>query len=194
MRYPPGMNRTPTNWKEARRLQAWHLTQRGWSQRQITETLGVSQGAVSQWLARAREGGPEALRHRPPPEAPRRLTTAQLGRLPHCLHRGAEAYGFRGQVCTCGRIAAVIRLEFGITYHPRHVSRLLQAIRWSPQKPARRARQHDETAITRGREETWPALKKGHKPRGKPSSYGIPWRASLSLRSGLLPRAREYSL
>jgi transposase len=85
------MNRTPTNGKEARRLQAWHLTQRGWSQRQITEALGVSKGAVSQWRARARERGLEALRHRPPPGAPRRLTTAQLGRWPDCLHRGAEA-------------------------------------------------------------------------------------------------------
>jgi transposase len=164
------MNRTPTNWKEARRLQAWHLMQQGWSQRQITEALGVSKGAVSQWLTRAREGGPEALCHRPPPGAPRRLTAAQLDRLPELLHHGAEAYGFRGQVWTCGRIAAVIRVEFGITYHPSHVSRLLQVIRWSWQKPARRARQRDEAAIARWRQETWPALKRGRKCSSKPSS------------------------
>jgi transposase len=54
------MNRTPTNWKEARRLQAWHLKQQGWSQRQIAEALGVSEGAVSQWMTRAREAGPGA--------------------------------------------------------------------------------------------------------------------------------------
>ena len=38
------MNPTPHNWKEARRLQAWHLKQQGWSQRQIAEALGVSEG------------------------------------------------------------------------------------------------------------------------------------------------------
>jgi hypothetical protein len=31
------MNPSPTNWKAARRLQAWHLKQQGWSQRQIAE-------------------------------------------------------------------------------------------------------------------------------------------------------------
>jgi len=96
------MNRSPTNWKEVRRLQAWHLKQQGWSQRQIAEALGVSQGAVSQWMTRAREGGPEALRRRPPPGAPPRLTPAQLAQLPELLARGPAAYGFRGQLWTCG--------------------------------------------------------------------------------------------
>ncbi len=150
-------------------MQGWHLMQQGWSQRQIAAALGVSEGAVSQWMARAREGGPEALRQRPRPGAPCRLTTAQLARLPALSHQGAEAYGFRGQVWTCGRIAAVIRLECGISYHPVHVGRLCQAIGWSPQKPARRARQRDEAAIARWRGDTWPALKRGHRPSSRPS-------------------------
>jgi transposase len=164
------MNHAPHNWKEARRLQAWHLKQRGWSQRQIAEALGVSEGAVSQWMTRARKGGPEALRHRPSPGAPRRLSCEQLARLPDLLHRGAEAYGFRGAVWTRSRVAAVMRLEFGVTYHPAYVGRLPKAMRWSPQKPARRARQRDEAAIARWREETWPAIKGGLRPSSKPSS------------------------
>jgi transposase len=164
------MNHTPANWKEARRLQAWHLKQQGWPQRQIAAALGVSAGAVSQWMTRARQAGPEALRHRPPPGAPRRVSTEQLARLPDLLRRGAEAYGFRGQVWTRGRVAAVLQLAFGVSYHPVHVGRLLKAIRWSPQKPARRARQRDEAAIAHWRVQTWPAIKKGPKPRAKASS------------------------
>jgi transposase len=133
------MNPTPHNWKEARRLQAWRLKQKGWPQRQIAEALGVSATAVSQWLQRARAGGPQALRHRPPPGAPRRLTGAQLAGLPALLRRGPEAYGFRGQVWTRKRIAEVMRVVFGVVYHPTHVGRLLKARRWSPQKPMRRA-------------------------------------------------------
>jgi transposase len=163
------MNGLAKDWKEARRFQGWHLMQQGWSQRQIAEALGVSEGAVSQWIARAREGGQEALRQRPRSGAPRRLTADQLARLPALLHQGAEAYGFRGHVWTCGRIAAVIRLAFGISYHPVHVGRLCQAIGWSPQKPARRARQRDEAAITRWRDDTWPAIKRGRRPSSKPS-------------------------
>jgi transposase len=164
------MNRSARTWKEARRLQAWHLKQQGWPQRQIAEALGVSAGAVSQWMTRARQGGAAALRARPSPGAPRRLTPEQLARLPTLLERGPEAYGFRGALWTRGRIAAVIHVEFGIAYHPRHVGRLCKAVRWSPQKPARRARQRDEAAIAQWREQTWPALNRGRKPTSKPSS------------------------
>jgi transposase len=115
-------------------------------------------------------GGPEALRHRLPPGAPRRLSAEQLARLPALLHRGPEAYGFRGALWTRGRIAAVIRAEFGVSYHPVHVGRLCQEIRWSPQKPARRARQRDEAAIIQWREETWPVIKRGPRRKGSTSS------------------------
>jgi transposase len=85
------MNPTPHTWKDARRLQAWHLKPRGWPQRQMAEALGVSEGAVSQGMARARDVGPEALRRRPPPGAPRRLSPEQLACLPALLPRGPSA-------------------------------------------------------------------------------------------------------
>jgi transposase len=164
------MNRSPHNWKEARRCQAWQLKPKGWPQRQIAEALGVSEAAVSQWMKRAREGGANALRHRSPPGAPRQLTTNQLAQLPALLARGPEADGFRGQLWTRSRITAVIQLTCGISYHPRHVGRLCRTIRWSPQKPARRARQRDEAAITHWRDETWLTLKMGRKPSTRRSS------------------------
>jgi len=45
----PCMKTTPQNWKEARRLQAWHLKQKDWPQPQIAEALGVSEVA-GQWM------------------------------------------------------------------------------------------------------------------------------------------------
>ena len=164
------MNPRPRSWKAARRLHAWHLKQQGWPQRQIAEALGVSAGAVSQGMTRARQGGPEALRARPSPGAPRQLTPEQLTRLPTLLDRGPAAYGFRGQIWTRKRVAEVMRREFGVVYHPTHVGRLLKAIRWSPQKPMRRARQRDEAAIAHWRDETGPAIKRGRKPRRRRSS------------------------
>jgi transposase len=164
------MNPTPHNWKEARRLQAWHLKQQGWRQRQIAQALGGSEGAVSQWMARARAAGPAALRRRPLPGAPGRLSPGQLTRLPELWHRGPAAYGFRGELWTRSRVAAIIRLEFGVSYHPRHVGRLLDSRRWSPQKPARRARQRNEAAIARWCDETWPAINKGRRLNSTRSS------------------------
>ena len=119
--------------------------------------------------------GPAKTARRPytsglPPGAPRRLAPEQLARLPALLRRGPEAYGFRGQLWTRKRVAEVIRLEFGIRYHLTHVGRLLQALRGSPQKPMRRARQRDEAAMAHWRTETWPAINKGRKRGSKRSS------------------------
>jgi transposase len=164
------MHPTPHNWTEARRLQAWHLVQKGWPQPQLAEALGGSAAAVSQWLKRARQDGPQALRRRPPPGAPRRLTPEPLARLPDLLRRGPEAYGVRGQLWTRKRVAEVIRVECGIGYHLTHVGRLLHTLHWSPQKPRRRARQRDEAAITQWRPATWPASNKGLKRSSKRAS------------------------
>ena len=85
-----------TNWREGRRLHAFELKEQGWKQSEIAEALGVSEGAVSQWMKRATEEGAQALRHKPPPGAPSRLSDEQRARLPELLAQGAEAHGFRG--------------------------------------------------------------------------------------------------
>ncbi len=76
------------------------------------------------------------------------------------LTQGAEAFGFRGAIWTCGRVAHLIREQFGVSYHPAHVSRLLKQLDWTPQRPIVRATQRDEAAITAWYAERWPALKK----------------------------------
>ena len=156
------LSKEATDWREGRRLRAWELKKEGWSQQWIADALGVSKGAVSQCMKRAREGGVETLKRRPAPGAPPRLSEEQRARLlPELLARGAPAHGFRGDVWTCGRVAEVIRKEFGVSYHPAHVSRLLETLRQSLQKPQRRANQRDEEGIERWKEERWPSLKKG---------------------------------
>jgi transposase len=123
--------------------------------------LGVSKGAVSQWMKRAQQEGIEALEHRPPPGAKARLGEDERAKPPELLARGAPAHGFRGEVWTCARVAEVIRKEFGVSYHPAHVGRLVRALGLSLQKPVRRANQRDEEAIRRWKEERWPELEKG---------------------------------
>ena len=45
------------DWREERRKRAWKLKEQHWKQQDIAKALGVSEGAVSQWLKRGREGG-----------------------------------------------------------------------------------------------------------------------------------------
>jgi transposase len=137
-----------TDWREGRRLRAFELKQEGWSQQNIARALGVGKGAVSQWMKRAREGGgKEALRKRSSPGAPARLSADQRASLFRLLKKGAFGHGFRGEVWTCKRVAKVIKREFGIVYHPAHVSRILKRLGFSMQKPDRLADQRDEDAI-----------------------------------------------
>src|SRR4051812_19311924 len=99
--------------REWRRLRALELQQAGWKQRAIAAALGVTEGAVSQWLTTAHHAGVAALRSRPVPGAPPRLSAVQRRQLPEFLWHGAEAYGFPGDVWTCRRVAQVIQEEFG---------------------------------------------------------------------------------
>jgi hypothetical protein len=47
-----------------------------------------------------------------------------------------------------------------VSYHKDHVSRLLKALEWTPQRPLNRASQRDERKIKRWRTNVWPELKK----------------------------------
>lgn len=104
-------NISAQDWREWRRLRALHLKRQGWRQRDIADALGVSDETVCRWLARARDGGSNALLSRPAPGHPPKLSVAQKRMIPEFLWHGAEAYGFRGNVWTCARIARVIQEE-----------------------------------------------------------------------------------
>lgn len=148
------------DWKEIRRWRALELKREGWTHLEIAEALSVTKGAVSRWLSAVNRGGEQALRARLRKGAAPKLTPKQAAMIPEFLSHGAEAYGFRGELWTCSRVAAVIRQEFGVTYHKAHVSRLLKAVNWTPQLPVERASQRDEEAISEWRIEVWPVLKK----------------------------------
>src|SRR5690348_13582819 len=100
------------DWREWRRLRAWQLSREGWGVRAIARALGASPAAVSGWLALARRRGPEALTSRTRPGGPAKLTPEEKRLIADFLWHGPEAYGFRGEVWTCGRVAKVLAEEF----------------------------------------------------------------------------------
>ncbi len=148
------------DWREERRKRAWKLKEEGWQQKDIAVALGVSEGAVSRWIKRGREGGEEALKAHPPQGVSPRLTAEQKAQIPALLAKGAEAYGFRGDVWTASRVAEVIKRTFGVRYHRDHVGKLMREVGWSRQKPVERASQRNDEAIKKWSEECWPEIKK----------------------------------
>jgi transposase len=148
------------DWRAERRKRAWELKQAGWKQQDIAEALGVTEGAVSQWMKCGREGGEDALKAHPAQGARPRLTAEQRAYIPAVLAKGAPAYGFRGEVWNSRRLAVAIKQEFGVSYHPDHCGYLVRKMGYSKQKPAERATQRNERAIEHWKAHHWPQLKK----------------------------------
>jgi len=115
------------DWGEARRLKALELREAGLSQLAIAAVLGVSRGAVSQWLRRADLEGRDSLRHRRDPGRASRLSPDQIARLVALLTGSPKAVGLQTEAWTRGLVRELILREFGVLYHPAHVSRLIRA-------------------------------------------------------------------
>lgn len=166
------MQRSRRGWLEPRRRRAIELLHRHWKQSEVAEALGVSKGAVSQWVQVYRRRGLRGLQSIPRAGAPRRLTPGQRDQIPELLWHGAEAHGFRGNLWTCRRIAVVIEREFGVRYHRHHVAKLMRELNWTPHQPVPRATQRNEVEIRAWRNHRWVELKKSPKREKKPISAG----------------------
>jgi len=145
---------------EGRRRRAVRLLQAGNSLTAVARMVGAAVSAVWQWRETFRRKGDKGLAARPAPGRPRKLTSRQRGRLPKLLVVGARAYGYRNDLWTTRRIGALIQREFGVEYHPAHVSRILADLGWSCQKPERRALERNEAAIEHWKRHRWVEIKK----------------------------------
>ena len=150
---------------EQRRRQAVALLEEGLNGAQVARVLGVSGAAVSRWKQAYEKDGPAGLAATPHPGGRSRLTSKQRRRLAKLLLQGPRRHGYRTELWTLGRVAEVVARTFGVQYHPSHVWKVLRGMGWSCQKPERRARERDEEAIRRWRQEDWPRIKKRQKER-----------------------------
>jgi transposase len=132
----------------------------------IARFLGVNRSSVYRWRERAAKGA-EALAAQPHPHRPPQLTKAQLVRLEELLVQGADAHGWPNRLWTTARVAQVIQRHFHIGFHHDHVGRFLrERLGWSVQKPQRRARERDETAILDWQSREFPRIAHAARERG----------------------------
>jgi len=145
---------------EDRRWRALTLLDTGLSLNEVARRMRSSASSVLRWRNARRRGGAEALRVRFSPGRPLKLGKTQRRQLVKLLLKGPLAHGYRTNLWTTARIAELMRRTFGVRYHRDHVGRLMHSLRWSPQKPERRALQRDEEKIARWKQKDWPRVKK----------------------------------
>jgi transposase len=152
---------------EAMRLRAVDAVESGVHPEDVAASLGMARGTVYGWLARYREGGKQALRARPVPGRPPKLTGAQMRRL-YTLITGTDPrqLEFAFALWTREMVRELIRREFRVSLSAVSVGRLLRTLGLSPQRPMWRAWQADPDAVERWKSEEFPAIRAQAKADG----------------------------
>ena len=156
------------DWKTGRRLQAVTLYyKKGWQQKLIAEALGVTKGAVSQWIKKVKDVPQEqwqsVLEVKVSTGRPEKLSPEQQKQIIILVDQGAQSFGFTGDVWTLPRIEKVARTELGIQVGKTTIRKALNQQGFSSQKPQIVASQKNPAQVS-GFRGGWESLKKGQSP------------------------------
>ena len=132
---------------QRRRIRAVELVAQGESPDDVAHFLGCGRSSVYTWVKQAKESV-EKLAAKPHAGPKPRLDVAQLKQLEEQLKMGAKHHGWRTELWTAARVTELIGRQFQIAFHPEHVRKILKhRLRWTSQKPEKRAKERDEEAI-----------------------------------------------
>ena len=145
---------------ERRRELAVARVAEGHSQAQVAAIPGVHPHTVSRWVCTAREHGADALKAKPTPDRPRKLSARQEKTVLGWIAKPPTSFGFATDRWTSRRLASLVEQRLGIRFNSNYLVAWLRAREHTPQKPDQPARERDEAAIARWRDEDWPRLQK----------------------------------
>lgn len=146
---------------ETIRLMAVERVREGELASAVIASYGFSRTTIYKWLTAASKPnvGLRALRSRPAPGRPRRLTPRQEHQVFRWINgKDPRQYGLDFGLWTRSVVAGLIERKFGIRLGLTAVGELLAKLNLTPQKPLQRAYQRDPQAIERWRRETYPAI------------------------------------
>ena len=155
----------------------------------IARELQVSRQSVSRWYEAWKRGGADSLRGAGRAGRKPKVEKKQLQLVDRALRQGARSHGFNTDLWTLPRVALVIERVTGVHYHPGHVWKILGAMDWTLQRPAKQARERDSKKVELWMNERWPAVTKtlgarrlGSSSRTKAASRNVPPSAEPGLR------------
>lgn len=146
--------------RQRRRMRAARLLDKGVAQAEVARRLEVSRTTVSRWARTLSAQGRAGLKRPSAFGRPAGLSRAQRRELALALKGGALAQGYATELWTLSRVGRLIEQRFTRRYSDSQVLRIMRALGWSCQRPAKRAVERDETAIRAWKRKRWPLLKK----------------------------------
>lgn len=151
-------------WRRARAVLGYA---RGESAAALAVSLAVDRKSITRWVRAYERTGVEALVPDSAPGASCRLSQSQREQLAYWLEKGPEAVGFASGVWTGARVAHFIERYFHVSYAPKYVPQLLQALGFSVQRPRKLLAAADPAKQATWVNERLPALKKKGGRRGR---------------------------
>jgi len=144
---------------EVLRLRALDQVEAGADPRVVSRALGLHGNTVYWWVAAARAGGREALRAKPIPGRPSKLTEAQQAQVfAWVAGKDPRQLSFDFALWTRDMVRELIRREFKVSMSASAVGRLLHRLGLSPQRPLWRAWQADPERVAAWKQTEYPAI------------------------------------
>ena len=146
---------------EEMRVRAVKRVEAGESPEDVVRTLGFSRPRIYEWVAAYREGGIEALRAKPIPGRPMKLSAKAVRWVYETVTtKSPMQMRFEFALWTREMIRELIRERFAVRLSEVSVGRLLRKLGLSPQRPLARAYQRDPELVETWMREEYPAIVK----------------------------------
>lgn len=146
--------------KEQRRFLAAKDLENGMSQAEVSRKYHVDDSTACRWNQARKKNGLDGLKATKAPGRLPKLNPEQIEELIEILKDGAIKAGFQTDIWTGKRVSKLIKDQFDVDYHFKHIPRLLRALGFRQVKPKRKAHEQKPEVRQEWIENTWKYIKK----------------------------------
>lgn len=145
---------------ETYRFAAIKLIKSGVSISIIANSFNVTERAIYRWLRKSKIDGLKSLKSTKATGPESFLTEKELSKLCKLIRSPATELGYSTDLWSGPRIRHLIKHEFGIEYHVKHMPRLLKWLGLELKFPERRALEQDPKAVREWKKNRFPEILK----------------------------------
>lgn len=145
---------------ETYRFAAIKLNKSGVEINVIANSFNVTERAVYRWLKKSKTEGVKSLKSSKATGPESYLSENELSTLCKLIRKPATKLGYSTDLWSGPRIRHLIKHEFGIEYHAKHMPRLLKWLGLELKFPERRALEQDPKAVREWKKKRFPEILK----------------------------------